>query len=52
MWLLPNVECLTTLIGHYSRIECLALSTDHYRLYSGSADMSVMAWDMVQWMST
>jgi WD40 repeat protein len=47
VWLLPNVECLTTLIGHYSRIEALALSTDHLRLYSGSSDMSVMSWDIL-----
>lgn len=46
VWLLPNLECQTSLIGHYSRIECLALSGDGNRLYSGSADMSVMSWDV------
>lgn len=44
--MLPSLECQTSLIGHYSRIECLALSGDGNRLYSGSADMSVMSWDV------
>jgi hypothetical protein len=47
VWLLPGLECLATLVGHYSRIECLALGADEGHIFSGSADMSVMSWDVL-----
>mmetsp|Transcript_27004 Transcript_27004/g.67869 ORF Transcript_27004/g.67869 Transcript_27004/m.67869 type:complete len:1284 (+) Transcript_27004:235-4086(+) len=42
------LECLLTLSAHTDVVTCLALSEDGRRLFSGSADKSIIEWDPTQ----
>jgi WD40 repeat protein len=44
LWNLETNECLKTFIGHTKSVNCLEISFDKIKLYSGSSDLSLRVW--------
>ncbi len=46
LWDIETNECVRTFIGHTSFVNCLEISFDRSKLYSGSSDGILRAWDI------
>jgi WD40 repeat protein len=46
LWNLESNECLRTFFGHLGGVDCLEISFDKSKLYSGSRDRTFRIWDI------